>query len=265
MSISKKIAIVGLVFAASLVFWLSAKSWLADPLNFGDYNVWLTPVLLLSFLASVLTLSFMIFEDYYFELLIAAVSGLPIILVFGFNSLFILGFVLVFLFNFLAMKRIGKEADNNLKLRTSHTLRRGLPKVIMPILIAFSFAYFLSPQAQSLARDKELPAAISQAVEKTAEVLTGNQLNDLSPLERQKIQGELATKTLETVRSLYQRYSAFLPPILAFGLFLALKSLSFVFVWLGLLFAYLLFFMLKKIGLIEITEVEAKKEKVIFT
>lgn len=247
-----------------MVFWFSVGPWLKDPLNFGDFANWIIPVFMLSFVISLLSLSFVLIEDYYFKLILSFLSSLPVVLVFGFDNLYILGVVLIFLFNFSSIKKIKHEMAENIKVRLTHTIKKGLPSLITPILISLSFVYFLSPTAQNLADNKSLPPVISNAVKSVSLQLINNDIANIPTSQKNQAIDKATSEVMTRLNNFYRQYSDVVPPLLAFGLFLVLKGLSFVFIWLAIALSLAIFKILRKFNIVSIQPKEIIGEKLVF-
>lgn len=89
----------------------------------------------------------------------------------------------------------------------------------------------------------------------------GGQVENLSPQEREQVESQTVSQVLEQFTVFLGPYIQYLPPILAFGLFLILQGLSFIFVWLAVLISVLLFWTMKKSGFIRIQVVQKEAEE----
>jgi len=141
-------------------------------------------------------------------------------------------------------------------------MRRGLPHIILPILIMISFGYFFSPKVQLQAANKELPPTVKQVIEKTVVNFLGDDVKkELSPEEQERALTQLVNQVTNQFVSFIGPYFRFMPPILAFGLFLILQSLSIIFIWISIAFSILLFWIFKLTGLVKIKIVTREAEE----
>src|SRR5205814_516175 len=118
--------------------------------------------------------------------------------------------------------------------------------------IMISFAYYLSPGVQASAKTDKLPPTFAEIVKKTVYGFTEQQASSLSPAEKQTLVSQATDQVLGRITEFLRPYFKYLPPVIAFGLFLILQAMGFVFVWFSVWLAMLIFFMLKKSGFIRI-------------
>jgi hypothetical protein len=143
-------------------------------------------------------------------------------------------------------------------------MRHGLPFVITSLLILVSFAYFLSSGVQDRAKSGQLPPTVGQVIEKTIDNFLGENIKSLPPQEQRAVKNQVVGEMMDRLTESFQPYLRYLPPVLAFGLFLVLQGLSFIFIWISILFAYLLFILLKKVGMVKIRVVQKEAQEIEF-
>ena len=90
---SKKIAILGAVFAAFLAFWIAANIWLNDPASaLNDYSRWIVPLVLMMVSSAVLGLAILLInKDWKWILAYSGAALLPGFLIVGVNSFTVTG------------------------------------------------------------------------------------------------------------------------------------------------------------------------------
>lgn len=86
----------------------------------------------------------------------------------------------------------------------------------------------------------------------------------LPPQERQQAENQIINQIWTQATDFLGPYFQYLPPILAFGLFLILQGLSFIFVWLAVAVSIFLFWAMKKSGLVRIGIEQKEAETVEF-
>lgn len=272
---TKSILLLGPVSISAFLFWLWAEPWIANPFQLSQTEIWLKPLLALGFLAAFVGLSFLLIKNGWFKFAASVLAGLPFLFVFDFNKFYLVAFALIVLLHSSAAKKIGKQVTERVKIDIREIMGHGLPSVITPILLLVSFAFFFSPGLQASphtyeigvgasAARQELPPTAHEVISRIVVGLLGGELEQLPPEERQKTEKLLVEQVFDRFNQILGPYFKFLPPILAFGLFLILQGLSFVFVWLGTLIAMLLFWILKKLGLIQIVTTQVEAERVEF-
>jgi hypothetical protein len=111
---------------------------------------------------------------------------------------------------------------------------------------------------------RQLPPTVKQVVETTVGNFLGQQVQSLPPQQQQQAKNQIVSQVLEQMTIFAQPYLKFLPPILAFGLFLVLEGLSFIFIWLSVLFGWLIFIVLKKSGFFRISIAQKEAEQLEF-
>lgn len=260
----KKAILIIAVGVFAYLFWFWAKPWVENPARFLQVGIWLKPLITFSVLISLIGLAFLLFKNFNLKMLASVLAGLPFFFVFGFSWSYFGAFVLMVLLFMYAMKNIQAEAGERMKINTRIIMQRGLPRIVTAILVMISFAFFFSPSVQSSARNKQLPPTFKQVIERTVNTFLGGEIKDLPPKERQQAENQVMTQVITQFTDFLEPYFQYLPPILAFGLFLILQGLSFVFVWLAVLISVLLFWVMKKSGMVRIQVVQKEAEEIIF-
>jgi len=255
--------VVNLVVAG--LFWFWVKPWVDNPTRFSDVSIWLRPLLLLTILSAVISLSFVLLKNArLWKILISVVVSLPFLFFFGFDTYYLLAVVLAILLHLYADSNIQAEVNERTAVNVRLIMQRGLSMIIMPLLIMVSFAYFSSSSVQLSAKKKQLPPTISLVVETTVNNFLGDQIKQLPPSEQKQAKSQIVSQVLNQMTQFLGPYFKYMPPILAFGLFLVLEGLSFIFVWLAVLLAMLIFWALKKSGFIRIRLVQKEAEELEF-
>lgn len=253
-----------IVGAMAGVFWFLAKSWVADPLNFSSYGIWLGPLISLLVLVACQGLSLLIIKEKIWKLAVILVADLPYLLIFGFQGYYFLAFGFAVALGWSAAGTIRSESEERLKININRIMKRGLPNLVTAILIMVSFAYFLSPMTQATAQKQKLPDYVQTIVEKTIPIFAGDQLQNLPPFEQRSFLKQTTDAVNQQFTNFAKPYFKYMPPILAFGLFLVLQGLSFIMVWLSAVVSIFLFWVLKKSGVIQIRVVQKEAEELEF-
>ncbi len=255
----KKIIFVLVTGASSFVFWWKVLPWINDPLRFQVIGVWLWPLISFVALLALMSLSFLLLPKI-FRLGAVFLNFLAFAIFFGTNQILLLGVAVSFLFQFFAVRATDSEKENRLVFNFSSVLRTGIARLVTSLLILVSFAFFLSVGVQSSVNKKELPLS----VQKTIQVVVGNYIGENLEVQNPRLKAETSSQVISQINTFLRPYFKFLPPILAFGLFAVLQGLSFVFVWLAILLAFILFSILKLTGLIKIDKKPKEAEILIF-
>lgn len=259
---TKSMILLGLVAATSFLFWILIRPWIVSPFQLSRTEIWLGPLLALGLLAAVVGFSFLLIKSGWIKFVASALAGLPFLLVFDFNKFYLLAFALIVLLHNSAAKKINHQATERIKINIREIMGHGLPSVITPILLLISFAFYFSPGIQSSAVLQELPPTAKQVISRVVGGFLGEELEQLPPQERQDAEKLLVERAFDQFNQILAPYFRFLPPLLAFGLFLILRGLSFVFVWLGTLIAWAVFWIFRRTGFVKITTAPVEAEKI---
>lgn len=260
----KKLMLIILVAATAWPFWLSIRNWLVNPFQFSNVGFWLKPLIYLGLLAAFIGLLFLLVKNRWLQLVASVFAGLPSLFIFDFNNFYLAALILIIFLHVLAAVKIRKQATERIKIDIGEIMSHGLPSVITPILLLVSFAFFFSPGLQASAIRQELPPTVKEVISRVVTGLLGSKPEQLSPQERQQMDRLLVKRVIDQFNHLLGPYFKFLPPILAFGLFLILQGVSFIFIWLGTLIAMILFFFFRRIGLLKIKILQRDVEEIEF-
>lgn len=261
--IKKSVLIIAVgVFAC--LFWFWAKPWIESPARFLQMGIWLKPLIMFAVLTSAIGLSFLLLKEYALKVLTSVLAGLPFFFIFGFSWPYSGAFILMILLFMYAMRNIQAETGGRTKINIRIIMQRGLPRIITAMLVMISFAFFFSPNIQASAKTKQLPPSFKQVIERTVNSFLGGQVKNLSPQERKQVESQTVSQVMEQFMTFLGPYIQYLPPILAFGLFLVLQGLSFIFVWLAVGISVLLFWAMKRAGFVRLAIVQKEAEELEF-
>ena len=256
-----------LIIAVGVVawlFWFWVEPWVASPTRFADYGLWLKPLITLGVLSSLIGFSLMFLKNLGLRVLVSVVAGLPFLFVFESNQFFLGAFALMILLHLYAVSNIREQATQRIKINIREIMNHGLPMVVTPLLVLVSFAFYFSPSVQLSAQTKQLPPTIKQVVERTVSGFLGQEIQSLPPQERKQAENQLVSEVINQLTKFAEPYFKFFPPILAFGMFLILQGLRFIFIWIGVVISVLLFWALKKSRLVRIKMVQKEAEELEF-
>ena len=130
------------------------------------------------------------------------------------------------------------ELTERLKLHVGLALRRGMPAVLIPILLATSFAYYetgifeneIAKRDFSMSVRKTIATNVNYLLE-SEKIKDSDLLSDISDTEREQTIDKIFAYISERISFYEAKYEKYIPPVLAFGLFLILWALSFIFIW----------------------------------
>lgn len=254
----KQIVLLVVTSVAALAFWLVTKPLIEGPLNFQAVETWLWPLILLCFLGCLLALSFLLLDRRATYVAMGLNLGIFALLFDPRKIIVWGGVVIALLFQLYARQVIQGEKNNHLKINLKLTVDPGLRRLVTSILILVSFGYFLSGGLQAAAQKKELPGAVRT----TVQVVVGSYIGENLEMENPSLRAQATETILGQITNFLNPYFVFLPPILAFGLFLVLQGLSSIFIWLAVAMTLFLFWFLKVLKVVKI-ETASKQAEVI--
>lgn len=250
------------VIIVAVLFWLYANRWVQSDSLFKDIDGWLIPLGLLVLLNCFLGLAYYLIDGKAPRLLLSTLVALIAVGVFGYHWLLLIGVALVVLFHLRAIYIVGQESRERIKVNISAVLRRSLPMLLMPILIMISFAYFNTPKVQESAQKKQLPEGFTRLVDQTITLFFESEIRQYPEVEQDRLRKEFTEQIVERFTQQTSPYFRFLPPVLAFGLFLLLQGLSFIFMWLSIWLGRIIFRLLKILGFIEMERTQLEVERI---
>lgn len=261
---SKKLIIFAIIFLLAIVFWTAVKPWVEGEVKFADWQIWWWPLMTLLVLAATSALAFLLIREVLWRVVVSLLIGLAFLLVFDFNVLYPGTFTVLILLQLMAARNIHQEVDQRTKINPERIFRHGLPWVIMPLLIMISFAYYLDPKVQASAQSNQLPPTVREVIAKTVDTFLGGELQKVPAAQRQQTKNQIIIETERQFTNLAKPYFRYLPPILAFGIFLILQGLSFVFTWLAVLIGMGMFWVLRRFKVVKITNKQVEAEAIEF-
>jgi len=256
----KRWILLAAIAVISLVFWYYAKPWVFEQEKFSQPEVWIVPLVALITLCSMLGLTFYLFQNQWLKHSASLITALAFLLFFGTHWLFLIAVVLLLLIHWRAIVIIKQDARERVKLHFGSTMRRSIFGIMAPFLIMLSFAYFLSPYVQASADRQELPPGFSKVINQTISLFFEKEIQQYPADQREELREQLATQVAAQLTRQAQPYFQYFPPILAFGLYLLLQGLSFIFVYISVGLSVLMFTILRKMNFITVkkTQVEAE-------
>lgn len=222
------------------------------------------PAAVLNFvlLVSLMALGYALFQKKIWSVSVSGITGLLFMGYFGFTWLNLLGVGLFILLNLYAQANAINEITERNKINIRRSLNTGLFPVVMAFFLIISFAAYQSPGVKSLRNAKQLPSQSEIFIRTIVEKTAGSYIQGSSG-EKRGIINQVSSQTLKSLNDFLRPYFKYAPPVVAFGLFLILWGLSWIFVWLGVLLGMLIFWILKKTRVVRIEERDVKAEVLI--
>jgi hypothetical protein len=223
------------------------------------------PLPLANFLlqAGLIVIGFVLFSEKKWGISLAGIVGLMYLARFGFSYLSLIG---VGAFMVLALNsRISaiQEIEERTKVNPRLILRRGTPALIIGMFILASFAAYQSPVAKTLSQTDRLPSASETFIRKVVNTTLSSKIEEIDQSQREQALSQVTGETINSINTIIGPYFQYAPPALAFGLFLVLWGLSWIFIWASVGMGMVVFWGLKKIGFITIEKKDVKAETLI--
>jgi len=222
------------------------------------------PATVLNFvlLVSLMVLGYALFQKKIWSVSVSGVVGLLFLGYFGITWLNLLGVGLFVLLNLYSRANTVSEITERHKINIRRSLNTGLFPVVMAFFLVISFAAYQSPGVKNLQNAKQLPSQSEVFIQTIIEKTAGGYVQG-NPGEKRGTINQASNQTLKSLNDFLRPYFKYSPPVVAFGLFLVLWGLSWIFVWLSVLLGMLIFWILKKTNVVKIEERDVKAETLI--
>lgn len=244
--------------------WVNVQVWLRGPLfEIRDYNNLGILSTLFVILLSLLSVGMVIFHSRPTNIIFGIIIGVTYSLLFKLSSLNLVGMFLMVILFFHAEDIVMGEMRERIKMNSRVILRKGLTNFIIGFFILMSFAAYQSPAIEEFKNIKKLPSSSELFVRSIVEQVGATQLNDASGEEKELILSQATREVIHKANTVLEPYFQFAPPALAFGLFLVLWGVGWIFIWLSTFLGMLIFFILKKSRFFMIEEYDVKAQKLI--
>lgn len=261
--INKFIIWCGLVAVTSFWMWASVQTWLKGSLfEIGNgVNLGILSGLFVILLA-LLSMGLILFQNRLWSVYLGLIVGIAFILVFGISNINLAGvFIMVMLF-FHAQDIVNGEINERIKMNSQLLVRKGLTNFVAAFFILVSFAAYSSPAIESFKNITQLPSSTSVFIKNISEQTLGGQLKEASPAQKELILNQVTREITRQANMWLQPYFQYAPPALAFGLFLVLWGVGWVFVGLAMFLGMLLFQILQKTKFFMIEEYDVKAQRI---
>ncbi len=212
------------------------------------------------FLTAIIVLGYIMFQQRRWSLSISGIIGLFFMLTFGWTWLNSLAVVAVLLFNLWSANRVRREINERRVLNIPDAFYHGLMPVVLGLFVMVSFAAYQSPLLAQIKTADQLPNQAKVFFQQIVESTVGQKIQAATPTQRQQLISEISSQTFQQFNQFLKPYFQYAPPVLAFGLFLILWGLSFLFVWLAAAVGLFLFWVLKKVRVVRIEEKDVKAQ-----
>jgi hypothetical protein len=211
-------------------------------------------------LTAFLVLGYILFQQRRWALTTAGIIGLIFLASFGWNWLDLVAIGIFTGFNLWSANRVKREIVERKIMNIPDAFYHGLTGVVLGLFVMISFAAYQSPLLAQIKKASSLPGQTQVFVQQIVDKTLGQKISASTPQQRSQVINEIASQTLGQLNSFLKPYFQYAPPVLAFGLFLILSGLSFIFIWCGMFVGMILFWILKKTGVVKIEERDVKAE-----
>jgi len=248
----------GVVLILALMFWGYGSHVSSDVLSGNSFDG--LAVLYLVLLLTVIVMGIALFQKKVWALTLSGVVGAIYLFQFGFSQLNLLGIAIFLLLGLYSLVNSKTEISQRTKINMRRIVQSGAWPVIMGLFVLISFAVYQSSFAEELEKSERLPSASHNFIRSIVEQTVGRQVKTNNEAEKQNIITQITNETFGEINTFLKPYFRYAPPLLAFGLFLILWGLSWIFVWLSVLIGMFIFWVLKKTKVVKIEERDVKAE-----
>ncbi len=248
----KRISLICAVALSSALLWATAKPWLESPMRFASYTVIIWPSIALILSSAITAITWMLLERP-IERVSAIVASWASFILFWSPDLWYISMLPLFAgLWYLASQRIRSDMSDRHSLRVSTSLGAGLTPLMLGTFLMISLGFYLLPSNHTVGV-KEVSVGVQGYLKDayTNPVLAA-QLNQLPASMRAQVKSDIAKNVEMYIQKYLGPLGSFLPPLLAFGLFLVLWSVLFIYregaIWCGVG----IFAILKAVGFLKV-------------
>lgn len=250
-----------LVAVTSFWMWAGVQVWLRGSLFDiqNTTNLMITSILFLALL-SLLSVGIVVFQNRLWSTYFGIIVSVTYSLLFKISNLNLVGiFILVLLF-YHAQDLVHGEMNERFKINSRIVLRTGLMNFVIAFFVLASFAAYQSPAIEEFKNIRQLPSSSEIFIKTVVEQALGGQLAEANSQQKELVLNQVTREVVGRVNAFMGPYFQYAPPALAFGLFLILWSVGWIFVWLAVFLGMFIFWILKKIKFFKIEERDVKAE-----
>lgn len=250
-----------IIAVASFWMWAAARIWLSgsllDQANLDSFGVFGA---ILIFLISFLSIGFIVFSGKKEGIILSSIVGLTYFMFFGISNFNLLGVTILILLFIHADDVVSNEILERTKINSRKLIRRSSNNIVLGLFILISFAAYGSPAIESFKNINELPSSSEVFIKTVVNQTLSGELEGATPQQKDAVLNEVTRRMVERGNLFLKPYFEYIPPALAFGLFLALWGVGWIFIWLSVFLGMLIFWMLKRFKYFRIEERDMKAE-----
>lgn len=244
--------------------WAGVRNWFQGSLFEIQSEVSLVIVsVLFIVLLVLLSMGLILFQNRLWSVYLGLIVGITYSLIFGISNINLVGiFILVMLF-YHAQDIVHDEINERIKMNSRLLIKKGLVNFITAFFVLASFAAFQNPAIEEFKNIQKLPSSSEIFIKTIVEQTLGGQLVEAGPDQKELVLNQVTNEVVGQANSFLEPYFQYAPPALAFGLFLVLWGVGWIFVLLSTLLGMLIFWILKKINFFRIEERDVKAEAIV--
>lgn len=248
----KKIGIIGFtVFVVSLV-WAASRPWLASPLQWDGISTILWPSLALIVASATVAISWMLLERTVERVAVILASWATFILFWSPDIWYLTALPVFGLLWLESSRRVANDVGDRRRLRISTSVGAGLSPLLLGMFLMVSFGFYLLPSNKNVGAS-DVSIGIQKQLESVYDQpMVERQLSQFPAAMQSQVKRDIAKVVDENVQRFVGPLGPFIPPMLAFGLFLILWSVMFIFRELSIWMGVAIFSILKAVGFVRV-------------
>jgi hypothetical protein len=256
----KRIVLILAVVACAAITWATAEPWLESPFRFSGWLRPFWPALAVTVLAAVAGVAFTLLHSRWDRLAAVLASWASFIVFWSPDIWYVSALPLFGLLWYESSRRMQDDARDRLKVRINATLGRGVKLILLGAFLMVSVGFYLLPANRSAdigTLSRGIQGSIDDAYD--SELVRG-QLEELPSSLQAQFKQDIAESVDTFIHEWLGDWGGFVPPFLAFALFLTLWSVSFIFRELAIWLGTFLLAVLRRTKFISIEEKDVKAE-----
>jgi hypothetical protein len=254
----KRIALIIVIVACATMTWATARPWLESPLRFSGWLRPFWPSLAVTVLAAVAGVAFTLLRSRWDRLAAILASWAAFILFWDADIWYLSALPLFGFLWYEASRRMQDDMHDRHTLRINAALGRGIKLILLGAFLMVSVGFFLLPANRSAdigTLSKGIRSGLDDAYDTT---VVRDQLAQLPPSLQAQFKADLGKSVDDFIHQQLGGWGNYIPPFLAFALFLALWSVAFIFRELAIWLGTGLFWLLRATKFIKVEEKEVK-------
>jgi len=261
-----KVKIVYLIFLIlaiifSLVGWVILKGALFNG-SATEGVIIVSSIFLM--LGVALGLIFILFDNLWLLVLAPTASVALSFIFFGLHPVYLVIFVVGTGLVVFAASQSLKEKKAHIKVSLTEIVKPALGAIFTFLALTISAVIYFSPPAQGISVNIKVPRSLFNFVLSSMASVAPNGLVSFDQILNKDMEDKLYQAINNQINFFLQPYKRYLPYGLAIAVFLSLKAVSFIFVWIAIGLINLVFSGMKKIGWVNIKKEMVEKETLEF-